>query len=175
MTSQHGNKQFQYLYTSSMLNISRSKGNQRMKFGHLIEHNMRNIFLEKSCTKYGRGTIPRLFTETSKLNICLDQQSKVLHDLFYSISGLGLSKYNETKPQSTCFYLPSKAFLKNQKKVWNQSPCLIFCMIFEEKYFSCYILLTDQTSLSGCLYFVRWIVWVLQLFVKQVVKSQIWN
>ena len=30
-----------------------------------------------------------------------------------------------------------------------------FLMIFEEKYFSYYILLTDQLSFSGCLYFVR--------------------
>ena len=34
-------------------NISRSKGNQSMKFGQLIEYNMRNIFLEKSYKKYG--------------------------------------------------------------------------------------------------------------------------
>ena len=32
-------------------NISRSKGNQTMEFGQLIEHSMRNIFLEKSYTK----------------------------------------------------------------------------------------------------------------------------
>ena len=32
-------------------NISRSKDNQAMKFGQLIEHNMRNIFREKSYTK----------------------------------------------------------------------------------------------------------------------------
>ena len=30
-----------------LLNISRSKGNQTMKFGQLIECNMRNIFLDK--------------------------------------------------------------------------------------------------------------------------------
>ena len=34
-------------------NISRSKGNQTMKFGLLIDYNMRNIFLEKSYAKYG--------------------------------------------------------------------------------------------------------------------------
>ena len=34
-------------------NISRSKGNQTMKFDQLIECNMRNIFLEKSYTKHG--------------------------------------------------------------------------------------------------------------------------
>ena len=39
-------------------NISRSKGNQTMKFGQL-EYNMGNIFLETSCTKYGGETIPR--------------------------------------------------------------------------------------------------------------------
>ena len=30
-------------------NISRSKGNQAMKFGRLTEYNVRNIFLQKSC------------------------------------------------------------------------------------------------------------------------------
>ena len=44
-------------------NISRSKGNQTMKFGQLIECNMRNIFLEKSYTKCGGETSPRLFSE----------------------------------------------------------------------------------------------------------------
>ena len=34
-----------------LLNISRSKGNQTMKFGQLIECKMKNIFLEKSYTK----------------------------------------------------------------------------------------------------------------------------
>ena len=40
-----------------------------------------------------------------------------------------------------------KAFSKN-KLVWNYSPCLIFCMIFEGKYLSRYILLTDQIPLK---------------------------
>ena len=31
-----------------LLIISRSKGNQTMKFGQLIEYEMKNIFLEKS-------------------------------------------------------------------------------------------------------------------------------
>ena len=33
-----------------------------MKFDHLIEHNMRNIFLEKLYTKYGGETIPKPFS-----------------------------------------------------------------------------------------------------------------
>ena len=46
-------------------NISRSKGNQTMKYGQLIEYNMRNIFLEKSYTKCGGETIPRPFSKKS--------------------------------------------------------------------------------------------------------------
>ena len=62
-------------------NISKSKGNQTIKFGQLIEYNLRNIFLEKSYTKYGGKTIPRPFSEKSKSSISLDQQSKVLYSL----------------------------------------------------------------------------------------------
>ena len=54
-------------------NISRSKGVQKIKFGPLIEHNMRNIFVEKSYTKCGGETIPRLFYKKSKLSISLDR------------------------------------------------------------------------------------------------------
>ena len=48
MTSQYG-KQTIAIYT--LPNISKSKGNQTMKFGQLIEYNMRNNFVEKLYTK----------------------------------------------------------------------------------------------------------------------------
>ena len=54
-------------------NISRKKGNQAMTFGQLIECNMRNIFLEKSYTKYDEETSSRPFSEKLKLIISLDQ------------------------------------------------------------------------------------------------------
>ena len=44
-----------------------------MKFGQLIEHNVRNIFLEKSYTKFDGETIPRPFSEKLKLNISQGQ------------------------------------------------------------------------------------------------------
>ena len=53
-----------------------------MKFGQLIEFNMRKIFIEKSYTKCGRKTIPRPFSKKSKLSIFLDEYSKVLYILF---------------------------------------------------------------------------------------------
>ena len=47
---------------------------------------------------------------------------------------------------------------------------------FWKKYFCCYTLLTDEMLLSGYLYFMRyWAIYVLQLFVNQVVKSWILN
>ena len=44
-----------------------------------------------------------------------------------------LLKYIKTKVQSILFYLISR--ISKKIDVWNQSPCLIFCLIFEEKYF----------------------------------------
>ena len=53
-----------------------------MKFGHLIECNMRNIFLKKSYTKCDGETSPTLFSEKLKFSISLGQLSKVLYSLF---------------------------------------------------------------------------------------------
>ena len=53
-------------------NISRSEGNQTMKFVQLIEYDIRNIFLEKAHTKCGGKTIPRRFSKKLKLSISLD-------------------------------------------------------------------------------------------------------
>ena len=46
MTSQPG---LQTIAIHILPNISRSKGNQTMKLGQLLEYNKRNIFLKKLC------------------------------------------------------------------------------------------------------------------------------
>ena len=56
MTSQPGQ---QTIAIHILPNISRSKGNQTMKFGQLTEYNMSNISVEKSCTKCAGETIAR--------------------------------------------------------------------------------------------------------------------
>ena len=53
-----------------------------MKFGHLIEYYLKNIFIEKSYTKCDGVTIPRSFFEKLKFSISIDQHSKVLYILF---------------------------------------------------------------------------------------------
>ena len=64
-------------------NISRSKGNQTMKLGLLIEHDMRNVFLKNQT----QNVIAKLASETrslskiSELNLSLDQQSEILNSL----------------------------------------------------------------------------------------------
>ena len=58
MTSQPGK---QIIAIHILPNISRSKNNQTMKYGQLIDCNMKNIFLEKSFAKCGGETILRPF------------------------------------------------------------------------------------------------------------------
>ena len=70
MTSQ---PDYQAIAIHILPNISRTKGIQTVKFGQLIEYNIRNIFFEKSYTKCGRETIPRPSSKKSNLKISLDQ------------------------------------------------------------------------------------------------------
>ena len=44
-----------------------------MKFGQLIECNMRKIFLKKSYKKCGGETSPKPFSQKLKLSLSLDQ------------------------------------------------------------------------------------------------------
>ena len=68
--------------------MSRSNGNQAMKFGQLIEYNTRNIFNEKSNTKCAGETIPRPLSKKSKLSISLGQYCKVLNSYFLLYANL---------------------------------------------------------------------------------------
>ena len=69
MTSKHGE---QTIVIKTLLNISKIKSSLTMKFGQLIEYNMKNIFPEKSYKMWWR-TSPRSFSVKLKLSISLDQ------------------------------------------------------------------------------------------------------
>ena len=62
MTSQLGK---QTIVRHILPNISKNESNQTMKFGQLIEYNMRITFLEKLYTKCGGETILRSFSKKS--------------------------------------------------------------------------------------------------------------
>ena len=53
-----------------------------MKFGQLIEYNMRNIFLEKSYSECGGEARSKSFHKHIKLSISLNQHSEMLQSLF---------------------------------------------------------------------------------------------
>ena len=74
MTSQPG---LQTTAIRIFTNISISEGHQAMKFGQLIEHNIRIFFFEKSYTKCGRETIPRPFSKNQNCAYLWNQYFKV--------------------------------------------------------------------------------------------------
>ena len=59
MTLQPG---LQIIAIHILLNISQSKGNQRMKFHQLIEYNKRNIFLQNYAENKARRLVSDLFS-----------------------------------------------------------------------------------------------------------------
>ena len=63
----------QTILTHILTNISRSKGNQAVTFGQLKVCRVGNTFLKKSYAIYTGETIPRPFSEKSKLTTSLDQ------------------------------------------------------------------------------------------------------
>ena len=70
MTSQPGS---QTIAIHILANISRSKGNQTMKFDQLVEFNTGTIFLKKSFSKCRGETVLRPFSKMPKLSMSRDQ------------------------------------------------------------------------------------------------------
>ena len=97
MTSQPGK---QIISIHILSNITRSKNIHGIKFGQLIQYNMWNIFIEKSFTEYGRKSVTT--PSSNKLNLW----SNILQlctVCFCCMPSWRLSKYIETKLQTTCF------------------------------------------------------------------------
>ena len=110
------------------------------------------------------------------MSISLDQLSNVLYSLFL------LYAKNEDYQnilKLSCgplFFTSYNAFLKKLRCL-ELASLPHFLMIFEEKYFSFYILLPDQISLSDGLCFVRyWAICALQLFFfTRLWHHEFWN
>ena len=102
-----------------------------MKFGQLIEYNMRNIFLKRSCTKCGQETLHRPLSKKSNWAKKLfsdhflkkpksypwTKSLKFYTVCFYRMPSWGLLKYIETKLQTTCFYLTHTHTHKKKKSL----------------------------------------------------------
>ena len=119
MTSQSGK---QIITIHILPNISRNKGNQTTKFGQLIEHNLRNIFLRKLCRKCGRKTNSRrLFGFLEKVKI--SGQHLSLDRFWYTLPWLGNTKI-KTKLYNTsdCYFRYMLNFQFLLKSLGSTSP-----------------------------------------------------
>ena len=128
MTSQTGKQSIPI----HILPISWSKGNQKTKFGQLIEYNMGNIFLEKSYTKCGEEASPRPFSKKSKLSISVDQLSEMLHSLFLLYVQV---EFYQKILQLRCWPLAltlHKAFLENKKRSGTSLPFSLSAWFLKE-------------------------------------------
>ena len=121
-----------------------------MTFGQLIKRNRGNIFLEKSYIKCDGDATPRSKTERIS-----DQEYYVLQFVFTvcQVEVFWNTLKLSCRPLA---FTSSKAFLKNKKRSGTSLPASFFAW-FLKKNKSCYILLPDQISWSGCLYL--WDIW----------------
>ena len=83
--------------------ISGNKGNQKKKFGQLIEYIMRNIFHEKLCTKCGGEISPRLILKNWNWADFWINSLKFYSFVFIACPSRGLPKRIKTKVLTTCF------------------------------------------------------------------------
>ena len=119
-----------------------------MKFGQLIEYNMRNIFVEKSYTKCGGETIPSPFSKKSKLSISLDQLSKALSSLLLLYVNLRAIKIQWNQAEDHLL-LP---YIELFKKLKGGLVLVSLPHFLREFWRKMFLLSTDQISLPGCLY-----------------------
>ena len=86
-------------------NISRSKVNQTMKFGQLIEYNMKTFFLISHTQNVVEKLFPYPFLNNQNWVCPWISNQKFYTVFFYCMLSWVLLKYIETKLQTTWFYL----------------------------------------------------------------------
>ena len=114
---------------------------------------------------------PCLLKKLTKSNVkAFDLE--IIFNIFRQSSNYHTIKTNRIKFKT--IYLEIYSISIFQKRVWEQFLYHIIFMIFQQKCFSCYVLMTNQISKSNCVYFLRYqAIYVLQLFVNHSVTSQI--
>ena len=150
--------------------ISRSQGNLTTKFVPLIEYDIRNFLVEKSCTKCGGQS----FFKRWKLNIFLDQQFEILYSLFCCMSKSRTTKTYWNWVTNHLFFIHIKLFSKTERglKLVSMSH---FQHDIWRKYLYSYVLVSDLISFSDCFYFLRYLVicWLLRFmfhFTSKILK-----
>ena len=131
-------------------NISKIKGNQAVKFDQLINYSVTITFFLNSCRKV-RSLVPDpiLFFKNA-LNEPKASGQYISFNIFWQKSTLMYNKNKLFNISDCCF-----RDMLNFDFSWKELLHHILHVIFQEKYFSCWVLLTVRISLHDCLYFLR--------------------
>ena len=135
-----------------IINISQSKSNQKMKFGQITEYKMRNIFLEKSYTKYSGETIPISFLKNHSWAYLWISSLKFYAVSLWYFKLRVIEIYWNYAPGH--FPSPHTNLFKKQIEVWNYSPYHIFCMFLEKNIFL--VIFYQQTKFDCLVVFTSW-------------------
>ena len=135
-------------------NIIQSKDNQTMKFGHLIKYNKRNLFF-----------FFKNHVETGAQRLVPDPFpffKNALYEVKASSLQLSFNIFLQHSTQHTvninCIKLSIQRLLNFEfleKGLGIVAPPHFVYDFSTKMFLSCYILLSDQISLSDCLYFLR--------------------
>ena len=144
-----------------------------MKFRQLIDHPKRNIFIENYAENEAGKLVPDPFLFFKK----------AVYQVKARCLQLDFTIFRQPSTQNTietnCLKIYAIdpeicSILIFQIRVWEQFLQRILYMIFQQNCSSCYILLIDQISLHGCLYFLRyWAICNNIYIVNQVMTSWI--
>ena len=87
-----------------LTNISRRKDNQTMKFGQLAEHKWESFFLKSHTQNMVEKLFPDSFLGNQNWAYFWVNSLYLQTVGFHYMSSWGLSKYFQTKLQTSCFY-----------------------------------------------------------------------
>ena len=125
-----------------------------MKFGQLIEHNVRNVFLQKSCRKWVWETSLGLLSVFKKALYKVKASCCHLSfHIFWQISTWVYTKVNFITLQTVDPEIYWISLLVSLQRYTETSFPATFCVWFLKKNVS-HVLLNDQISLPDCLYFL---------------------
>ena len=108
---------------------------------------LRNIFLEKSCTKCVGKACLRLFSNKLKVSRSLDKQSEIIYFAFIASPIRGLPKYIKTNVCWPLGFSSDKAFLQIRKRSEISLSDSFSAWFLKKNFFSHYILSTAQILL----------------------------
>ena len=134
-----------------MTNLSRSKGNQVIKFGQFIEYNIRNIFSWK--TKHKMWLRNYFNTFFKKIKIEHISWSIIWSVIQFVFVAWQVNDYQNIL-KLTFSFTSYKAFFKSKERSGTSVPGTFSACFMKKMYFYCYIVIfsiTWSNSLSGSL------------------------